>query len=979
MNGRSEGDPESGRAGDSSGVTARQTSKATQANALFRKNLTFQKRNWRTNCCLVFFPIFLCILLVVIQTAINNLLSGSDFQCGCQNVPDPNGGPAKKVCGLQYSNSDQAVWCGIPNPAPWPAVLQVPEPQNRATKSSEFQDLPEDPSCRTLGTCAATIPYTGSNKTAADALASLLLGTSGNFSVADPLYSLATLVPGSDTLAARSLLIESALTSSRPTYILRPSCAGASPVSIPFSAGGFSFSHDFSCLETRSLWLNNESSVNALLYGGYRDGNSRKEIGEFPAAYDFKNTGPANFDVNVWYNDTFANRTTGRGPSVMIRVSRSLNMAAQAFLRYKSGPSASLPLLFLKEMPKPETRLRLDFSSLIGPLFYMWVLGFLFPVVLTALVYEKQYHLRMMMKMHGLGDSAYWGITYIYYLSLFCLYMICFIVFGTIIRLNFFTTNSYSLQIVFYFLYVNMIISLSFLVSNIFRSVKTATVVGYLYVFGSGLLSSFFFQNFVVDLNTSRKIITALEIIPPFATYRGLWEFAQYAFKGVYTGTKGMQWSNLNDEKNGMKTVLIILAVEAIVFMLLTLYLDQVVASGGGIRKHPLFFLNFKRKDKSIGSTLASSRSNSRKISGSSKSLSHMAVEDKKAVKRQDVEREREQVEELAANPTTEYPIVCDNLKKVYPARDGNPPKYAVNGFSLAVPKGECFGILGPNGAGKTSSINMMIGFLKPSSGTAYIQGMNILTDMDRIYTCMGVCPQHDLLWGKLTSREHLLFYGRLKNLKGTELKNAVESSLRSVNLWDNGVADKQCGKYSGGMKRRLSVAISLIGNPQVVYMDEPSTGLDPASRYNLWNVVKQSKQDRAIILTTHSMEEAEALCDRLGIFVNGELQCIGNAKELTARYGGLYMLTITTPPEEEAAVMELVKSLTPNFKKTYGLSGTQKFELPKKEVSVTTVFTAIEQAKKRLHIQAWGLSDTTLEDVFIKVARGVNGGVALH
>lgn len=272
-----------------------------------------------------------------------------------------------------------------------------------------------------------------------------------------------------------------------------------------------------------------------------------------------------------------------------------------------------------------------------------------------------------------------------------------------------------------------------------------------------------------------------------------------------------------------------------------------------------------------------------------------------------------------------------------------------------------------------------MIGFLKPTAGTAYIQGMNIVTDMDRIYSCMGVCPQHDLLWGQLTGREHLLFYGRLKNLKGTELTNAVESSLRSVNLFENGVGDKQCRKYSGGMKRRLSVAISLIGNPQVVYMDEPSTGLDPASRYNLWNVVKQSKQDRAIILTTHSMEEAEALCDRLGIFVNGELQCIGNAKELTARYGGLYVLTITTPQEEESEVIALAKSLSPNANKIYGLSGTQKFELPKTEVTVATVFSGIEEAKNRLHIQAWGLSDTTLEDVFIKVARGVDGGIQLQ
>jgi hypothetical protein len=116
----------------------------------------------------VIYPFYLCILLVVIQTAINHLLSGSDFKCGCKLVPDANGGPATNVCGLQYSNSDQAPWCGVPDPTPWPAVLQVPEPQDRATKSAAFPALPEDPSCRALGTCATTIPYTGSNKTTAD-------------------------------------------------------------------------------------------------------------------------------------------------------------------------------------------------------------------------------------------------------------------------------------------------------------------------------------------------------------------------------------------------------------------------------------------------------------------------------------------------------------------------------------------------------------------------------------------------------------------------------------------------------------------------------------------------------------------------------------------------------------------------------------------------------------------------------------------
>jgi ABC-type multidrug transport system ATPase subunit len=263
-----------------------------------------------------------------------------------------------------------------------------------------------------------------------------------------------------------------------------------------------------------------------------------------------------------------------------------------------------------------------------------------------------------------------------------------------------------------------------------------------------------------------------------------------------------------------------------------------------------------------------------------------------------------------------------------------------------------------------------MTGIIKPSSGTAFVQGLDILTDMDRIYTTIGVCPQHDLLWEKLSGREHLLFYGRLKNLKGSVLTQAVEESLRSVNLFHGGIGDKQVSKYSGGMKRRLSVAISLIGSPKVVYMDEPSTGLDPASRKSLWDVVKRAKRKGAIILTTHSMEEAEILCDRIGIFVDGSLQCIGNPKELKSRYGGSYVLTVTTSEEHEKEVEQLVHNISTNAKKIYRTAGTQKFELPKQEVKIGEVFKALEKAKTMFPVVAWGLADTTLEDVFIKVAQ---------
>ncbi|CAH2064986.1 unnamed protein product [Thlaspi arvense] len=279
--------------------------------------------------------------------------------------------------------------------------------------------------------------------------------------------------------------------------------------------------------------------------------------------------------------------------------------------------------------------------------------------------------------------------------------------------------------------------------------------------------------------------------------------------------------------------------------------------------------------------------------------------------------------------------------------------------------------MLGPNGAGKTSFINTMTGLVKPTSGSAFVHGLDICKDMDKVYTSMGVCPQHDLLWETLTGREHLLFYGRLKNLKGSDLNKAVEESLKNVNLLNGGVADKPAGKYSGGMKRRLSVAISLIGSPKVVYMDEPSTGLDPASRMNLWTVIKRAKAHTAIILTTHSMEEAEFLCDRLGIFVDGRLQCIGNPKELKGRYGGSYVFTMTTALENEKDVEMLVQDFSSNAKKIYHISGTQKFEIPKEEVRISEMFKAVEKAKSSFRVFAWGLADTTLEDVFIKVARG--------
>lgn len=926
----------------------------TQANALLRKNLTYQKRNIKENIRLISFPFFLCLLLVLLQALINQQLDKPSNNCGCKCIDTAGNGQCNKVCGLEYSDIDQAATCPILHPPGFPPLLQIPSPEYRAARTDfvPFTDLPDE-SCRSSGSCPATFLFTGNNQSLGQILAGSMIPSSLNWNASNAAESLAINVDGSYSYTQTSNFLDSAFFSGDPILNVRSQCSTNSTIPVSFPVNSVTVLGEVDCVQGLHLWRNSSSVVNDELYKGYRKGNSEKKINEITAAYDFLNSNENSFNVSIWYNATYKN-DSGQTPIALVRVPRSVNLASNAYLQFLRGPGTNILFESVKEMPKPGTKLRLDLSSLLGTLFFTWVILQLFPVILTSLVYEKEQRLRIMMKMHGLGDGPYWMISYAYFLSISLIYMLCFVIFGSLIGLNFFRMNDYSIQFVFYFIYVNLQISLAFLAAAMFSKVKTSAVVGYIFVFGSGLLGGFLFQFFVQDTSFPRAWIIVMELYPGFSLYRGLYEFSQASFTGNSLGTHGMRWGDLSNSVNGMKEVLIIMVVEWLVVIFAAYYIDQIVSSGSG--KSPLFFLQkFRKKPPSL-------RNPSLQRQGSKVFVQ---------MEKPDVSQETEKVEQLLLESNSSSAIIVDNLKKVYPGRDGNPAKFAVKGLSLAVTEGECFGMLGPNGAGKTSFISMMIGLTKPTSGGAYVQGMDIRTQMDGIYTSMGVCPQHDLLWETLTGREHLLFYGRLKNLKGSALTQAVEESLKSVNLFNGGVGDKKAGKYSGGMKRRLSVAISLIGDPKVVYMDEPSTGLDPASRSNLWNVVKRAKQNRAIILTTHSMEEAEVLCDRLGIFVDGSLQCIGNPKELKARYGGSYVFTMTTSSDHEQDVDNLVRNLSPNSNKIYHISGTQKFELPKHDVRIADVFQAVENAKSRFTVFAWGLADTTLEDVFIKVARG--------
>ncbi|KAF2553421.1 hypothetical protein F2Q68_00034697 [Brassica cretica] len=588
----------------------------TQANAILRKNLTYQKRNVWSNVRLIMIPFYLCLVLVGIQALFDSQVSNSlDNQCGCKCIHKTGDETCQMVCGVEYSTRDQAVFCAIPNPQPWPPLILIPLPRNRVVDANLT-----NVSCKQRNNCPVTILFTGNNQSLGATLSRNLFRRSFPMNYSDLLFSLADNVLATTYKGSPTNYLDAGIVSDRFIYNIQSRCTPNSKVSFSLGQSPLNFTKEMRCVQGLNLWINSSREINDDIFKGYLKGNSEGMINEIVAAYDLLDTNRTNFNVNIWYNATYQD-DSGNMPPKLLRVPRLVSLMSNAYLQYLKSPRTRMLLEFVKEMPKPETKLRLDIASLIGAVFFTWVILLLFPVILTSLVYEKQQRLRIIMKMHGLGDGPYWMITYTYFLAISTSYVICLMIFGSAIGLNFFRLNDYSIHFVFYFLYINLQISLAFLASSAFSNVETAS-------------------------------------------------------------------------------------------------------------------------------------------------------------------------------------------------------------------------------------------------------------------------------------------------------------------------------------------------------------GLDPASRMNLWTVIKRAKTNTAIILTTHSMEEAEFLCDRLGIFVDGRLQCIGNPKELKGRYGGSYVLTMTTASEHEKDVEVLVQDVSPNAKKIYNIAGTQKFEIPKEEVRISEVFQAVEKAKSTLKVFAWGLADTTLEDVFIKVAR---------
>lgn len=232
----------------------------------------------------------------------------------------------------------------------------------------------------------------------------------------------------------------------------------------------------------------------------------------------------------------------------------------------------------------------------------------------------------------------------------------------------------------------------------------------------------------------------------------------------------------------------------------------------------------------------------------------------------------------------------------------------AVDGVSFDVLQGEIFSLLGPNGAGKTTLISMLSCLLKADSGDALVIGHSISTEPQLVKASIGVVPQEVALYGDLSARENLLFWGKMQGLRGATLTRRVDELLEVIGLTDR--QKERVSTYSGGMKRRVNIAVALLHKPALVIMDEPTVGIDPQSRRSILDNVKQLRdQGMTVLYTTHYMEEAQELSDHVGIMDHGRLVAVGTQRELVKSVGELdhIQLRLSVPTE---ALLETWKAI---------------------------------------------------------------------
>ncbi|KAG0373183.1 hypothetical protein BGX24_012036 [Mortierella sp. AD032] len=612
---------------------------------------------------------------------------------------------------------------------------------------------------------------------------------------------------------------------------------------------------------------------------------------------------------------------------------------------------------------------------------FPFALSFLLPTFVSVLVQEKEDRHRMMMAMNGLKSGAYYIAHYVEFMTMQLILSLFFCLTCAAISSQVILRTNPLIIVVMLLLWAHVQTTLGFLFGSLFSKTRRATLIVYFFVAISCIMGA------VTDTIFKDGIPTAWFIHPSFAFFNILNEAISHASRT--NGMVPLVWADFTPGRP-LFTCVMLLAGESFLFLILTFYIDAVAPSEYGVQK-PWHFpvTSFFKKNNS-----------------SADPESHQAAHHQSSPHNDnvleggdaDVYAERERVQTTYDPATT--PLIINNLYHCYRGK----VEAALKGMSFGVENNTVLGLLGPNGAGKSTMIHLLTGLYSPTSGTAHVAGANIRTDMSTVHARIGVCPQHDILWGDLTVADHLLFYARLRGIPPSLEKQAVDYAVASVSLTK--FHDRQVKGLSGGEKRRVSIAIALLGDNRVIFLDEPSTGLDPHVRRVIWDIVNRVKVGRTVVLTTHSMEEADILSDRIAIMTSGRLRCVGTSLHLKDLYGSGFRLNISSKPGRlEEACESVERQILPdlNYKRIdkFTNATTYEFELQdqiqgqnqhqqgarrnnsnglgqQNRGQLSSIFAQLSQAGRFPDVEDWGLSQTTLEDVFVKIVTQGDSDLAM-
>eukprot|EP00058_Branchiostoma_floridae_P014632 XP_002600120.1 hypothetical protein BRAFLDRAFT_118238 [Branchiostoma floridae] len=591
-------------------------------------------------------------------------------------------------------------------------------------------------------------------------------------------------------------------------------------------------------------------------------------------------------------------------------------------------------------MNETSTRLTSEYilqgTDVVIAIFIIVAMSFVPASFVVFLVFERSIKAKHLQFVSGVNPVIYWVSNYAWDMLNYLLPATCCVIILTIFDLPAYTSSTnFPAVVALFLMYGWSITPMMYPVSfwfNVPSHAYVFLIVINLFIGITATVATFMFQLFQYDKDLhaiNEYMRKAFLLFPNYCLGRGLMDLAYNEYFNEYYLKIGQEDKVKSPFDWELVTrSLVAMAAEGLVFFFITILCE-----------YKFFF-----KPKYIA-------------------VSDEPIEDEDI----DVANERQRI--LRGDADKDL-MKLANLTKVYKTSKRNGQTPAVDRLCVAVPCGECFGLLGVNGAGKTTTFKMLTGEIAVTGGEAFLNGHSILKDIIKVHQSIGYCPQFDALLDELTARGHLTMYARLRGIPWSETDQVVNWALRKLALMP--YADKPAGTLSGGNKRKLSTAIALIGFPPLIFLDEPTTGMDPAARRFLWDLIKSIIQTgRSVILTSHSMEECEALCTRLAIMVNGRFKCLGSIQHLKNRFGDGYMITVRVKPGAE------VKQVVRFFNRTFPEAVMKErhhnmvqYELKSADLSLSFIFSKMEEVQETLRIEDYSVSQTTLDNVFVNFAK---------